>query len=201
MRSMNSRVRSCLKDLLCLAICVAAVTGLQMALSADTVEQDSAASARRRPEVEMPGIRASADAVDQLFAEISQLRQEVRRLRELLEGKSLPREEQESPASREGKDPGAFMLYFHARWCAPCQQVNPVIARLRREGLPIRSIDVDAEPGLVKQYGVISIPLAVMVFDGKEADRIRGIASESQLRELLRPRNERAERVRAVKAH
>lgn len=202
MRSINSRVRSCLKELLNLAICFACVTGLQIALSGDAVEQGPPVNTRRRPEVVMPRVRASADDVDQLFAEISQLRQEVRRVRELLEGqRSLPREEQEPPQARDGKAAGPILLYFHARWCGPCQQVNPMMARLKREGLPIRSVDIDAERPLVNQYGVTSIPCVVKVIEGQEADRLSGIASESQVRELLRQRNVRSDRVRAVTEH
>jgi len=77
------------------------------------------------------------------------------------------------------------VLDFSARWCGPCQQVAPLVARLEREGLPIRSVDVDAERELAQRFNVTAMPTFVLVIDGREVARQTGILSEDQLRAWL----------------
>jgi thiol-disulfide isomerase/thioredoxin len=85
-------------------------------------------------------------------------------------------------------DPAAsrgVLLDFSATWCMPCQQMNPTVSRLMRQGYAIRKVDVDQEPELARKYGIRSIPAFVLVVDGKEVNRITGMTSEPQLKRLL----------------
>ncbi len=77
------------------------------------------------------------------------------------------------------------LLDFSATWCGPCQQMSPIVSRLKRQGYPIRKVDVDREPALARKYGIGSIPAFVLVVQGKEVARIEGMTSESRLRSLL----------------
>jgi len=83
------------------------------------------------------------------------------------------------PASR------GVLLDFTATWCGPCQQMNPIVSRLKRQGYPVRKVDVDRERGLAQKFNVRSMPTFILVVDGKEQNRIVGMTSESQLRRLL----------------
>lgn len=78
-----------------------------------------------------------------------------------------------------------IVLEFSAAWCGPCQRMSPIVAKLEREGLPIRKVDVDKERELARRYGVQSIPTFVLVVDGKVADRVVGMTTESQIRRLI----------------
>ena len=78
------------------------------------------------------------------------------------------------------------VLDFTASWCGPCQQMSPVVARLERQGLPIRTVDVDLHPDLVRKYRIQNIPAFVLIVDGKEADRSVGQTSETTLRQMAR---------------
>lgn len=83
------------------------------------------------------------------------------------------------PASR------GVLLDFTATWCGPCQQMNPIISRLKRQGYPVRKVDVDRERQLAQQFNVRSMPTFILVVDGQEQKRIVGMTSESQLRRML----------------
>ena len=78
-----------------------------------------------------------------------------------------------------------YLLEFSSETCGPCQQVAPVVAKLEREGLPIRSVDVNADHALAQQYNVTSIPAFVLVVDDKEVERNVGYQSEGQIRQML----------------
>lgn len=81
--------------------------------------------------------------------------------------------------------PDNILYDFSATWCGPCQQMHPIVARLEREGLPIKQVDVDANRPLAQYYGVSSIPAFVLVINGKVAQRSVGATSEGELRQML----------------
>ncbi|WP_166822309.1 trypsin-like peptidase domain-containing protein [Thalassoroseus pseudoceratinae] len=85
-------------------------------------------------------------------------------------------------------DPGTsrgVLLDFTATWCGPCQQMNPVVSRLKRQGYPIMKVDIDQRPDLAKKYNVRSIPAFVLVIDGQERTRSVGMTAEAQLKRML----------------
>lgn len=84
-----------------------------------------------------------------------------------------------APASR------GEVLDFSARWCGPCQQMAPLVARLEREGLPIRTVDVDANRELAARFNISRLPTFVLVVDDREVARHTGFLSEQDLRGWL----------------
>lgn len=84
-----------------------------------------------------------------------------------------------------GSTPRGEVLEFTADRCMYCQQVAPTVARMQREGLPIRQIDADRDPATTQQYNVSGLPTFILVVDGKEVDRISGAVSESTLRNMV----------------
>lgn len=81
--------------------------------------------------------------------------------------------------------PKGVLLDFTATWCGPCQKMSPLVSRLKREGYPIRKVDVDQEPELARRFNVSSIPAFVLVVEGKEVARSVGATTESSLRRML----------------
>ena len=66
---------------------------------------------------------------------------------------------------------------FWAAWCGPCRMVAPVLEQLAREHagrLKVVKVDVDRSPELARRFGAMSIPLLVVMRDGREVDRIVG---------------------------
>ncbi|MCQ2248721.1 MAG: thioredoxin [Treponema sp.] len=62
------------------------------------------------------------------------------------------------------------LLDFWATWCGPCQMLGPVLQEIaeEKEGkLVVGKVNVDEEPELAQQFGVVSIPMLVYFKDGK----------------------------------
>jgi thioredoxin 1 len=60
------------------------------------------------------------------------------------------------------------LVDFWAEWCGPCRQVAPILDDISAEygdKIEIVKVNVDEEPALAQQYGIISIP-ALQVFQG-----------------------------------
>ena len=76
------------------------------------------------------------------------------------------------------------VLDFTAPWCGPCQQLSPMVSRLERHGYPIRKVDCDSNPELVKKFKVTTIPAFILVIDGVERARLGSGASEEDLKQL-----------------
>ena len=78
---------------------------------------------------------------------------------------------------------------FWAAWCGPCRMIAPVLSELAHERagtLKVVKVDVDANPGLARAYGAMSIPLLVVFRDGAEIDRVVGALPRAALEQRLR---------------
>ena len=77
---------------------------------------------------------------------------------------------------------------FWAAWCGPRRMISPVLEDLaeRHAGhLKVVKVDVDANPGLATKFGAQSIPLLVVIRDGKEVDRVVGALPRVALEQRL----------------
>ena len=64
------------------------------------------------------------------------------------------------------------LVDFWASWCGPCRMLAPTIDEVAEEqpGLKVGKVNVDDEPELAMQFGVMSIPTLIF-FRGGEAVR------------------------------
>jgi thioredoxin 2 len=79
---------------------------------------------------------------------------------------------------------------FWAAWCGPCRMISPVLEDLARGHagrLKVVKVDVDSNPGLAADFGAQSIPLLVVIRDGREVDRIVGALPRAALEQRLGP--------------
>ena len=67
---------------------------------------------------------------------------------------------------------------FWAVWCGPCKMLAPAVDAIAEqyEGKAlIAKVNVDEEPALAAQFGVMSIPTVVFLKNGKEIGRKVGL--------------------------
>lgn len=80
---------------------------------------------------------------------------------------------------------GAVLVDFFAEWCGPCKMLAPSLDELSEEGYTIYSVDIDKNPELAAEYGVMSIPTLIFFKDGEKMDRIVGLTAKSALKDKL----------------
>jgi len=77
------------------------------------------------------------------------------------------------------------MVDFWASWCGPCKMIAPFIDELAKEyagKMKIGKIDVDSNPKIATEYGVMSIPTIIFFKNGKVLNQIVGAASKLDLK-------------------
>lgn len=79
------------------------------------------------------------------------------------------------------------LLDFYADWCGPCMMIKPFISELAEENPQycFGKINVDDNPDLAVHFKVSSIPMLVVIKDGKVVNQAVGARSKEQILSLL----------------
>ena len=82
---------------------------------------------------------------------------------------------------------GVSLLDFYADWCGPCRMVLPVVDEIasERDDLLVGKINVNENPDLAREFGVMSIPMLVVMKNGKIVNSSVGAKSKAQILELV----------------
>ncbi|MBE6809142.1 MAG: thioredoxin [Clostridia bacterium] len=79
------------------------------------------------------------------------------------------------------------LLDFYADWCGPCKMLSPIVEEIAEENPQylVGKINVDNEPELAAAFSVQSIPLLVVMKNGKIAGQVVGYRPKEQILSLL----------------
>ena len=81
-----------------------------------------------------------------------------------------------------------ILLDFYADWCGPCKMLSPILHELAKEksgALKVGKVNVDEQPDLAAEFGVMSIPTLLLFENGKLVRQAVGARPKSGVLELL----------------
>lgn len=96
----------------------------------------------------------------------------------------ITKENFEEKVKNSGKP---VLLDFYAEWCGPCRMVSPIVEEIatERADILVGKINVDEEPSLAAEYGVVSIPTLVVVRDGETVATAVGARGKTDILAML----------------
>ncbi|MCY0886768.1 MAG: thioredoxin [Firmicutes bacterium] len=86
------------------------------------------------------------------------------------------------------QSPVPVLVDFWAPWCVPCRMVSPAleeVARERQGQIKVAKVNVDENPNLAAEYGVMSIPTIIRFEGGREVQRVVGALPRAHLLKRL----------------
>lgn len=79
------------------------------------------------------------------------------------------------------------LLDFYADWCVPCKRLGPVLEDISEENpdIIVGKINVEDEPDIAEEFGIMSVPTLIVLKYGDEADKAVGFRTKAQILDLL----------------
>jgi thioredoxin 1 len=80
------------------------------------------------------------------------------------------------------------LVDFWAEWCGPCRMVATEVDKLATElegRLKVMKLDIDENPMITGNYGVMSIPSLILFADGAEKTRVVGARPASAIKKEI----------------
>lgn len=80
------------------------------------------------------------------------------------------------------------LVDFWASWCGPCIAMEPTIEAVAKEfdgKVDVAKLNVDENPDIAQQFGVMSIPTMFVFRKGQPVERLVGLTPKDKLTTVL----------------
>lgn len=79
------------------------------------------------------------------------------------------------------------LLDFWASWCGPCRMLSPIVDEVAEERTDVKvgKVNVDQQPELAGEFGVMSIPTLLVFEQGKLVRQAVGARPKAGVLDLL----------------
>ncbi|MBQ9534402.1 MAG: thioredoxin [Clostridia bacterium] len=90
--------------------------------------------------------------------------------------------EQEALQAKE-----TVLIDFWASWCGPCRMLSPIVDEIAEEKTDVKvcKVNVDDQPELAARYGVMSIPMLVVLKNGEQVASSVGVQPKKAILDML----------------
>lgn len=81
-----------------------------------------------------------------------------------------------------------ILVDFWAPWCAPCRAMTPAVEAVAQQfagAAKVLKLNVDENPSASPRFNIKGIPTLILFKDGKEANRLVGLAAKEQIAQLI----------------
>ena len=85
------------------------------------------------------------------------------------------------------KAEGTVLVDFWATWCGPCRMLSPIVDEVasERPDVKVGKINVDEQPELAQQFGIMSIPTLLVFKNGEKVQETVGLIPKEKVEALL----------------
>ncbi len=83
------------------------------------------------------------------------------------------------------RSPGPVVLDFYQASCPPCRVLEPRLEHVAEQyagRVPVYRVDIDRDMAVAERFKVMSIPTLVILWNGREVERLDGLITEADLR-------------------
>jgi len=80
------------------------------------------------------------------------------------------------------------LVDFWAEWCAPCRMLAPIVDEVSKEldgKVKVAKVNVDENPDLAQQYGIVSIPTLMVFSKGEMVQKQLGALPKDMINKML----------------
>lgn len=79
------------------------------------------------------------------------------------------------------------LIDFYADWCGPCQMLAPIVSELAetRDDIIVAKVNVDENPLLCTKFGIMSIPMVVVIKNGEVTAQNIGYCDKEKIESMV----------------